>query len=393
MTILSVESLEAKVLLSTGAHRIDGAAVQLARSSEHQRLQHVPKAHAATAADTSSDQVTEVQTVSLGNTTTNFTNVALSPVLNLFNPALGTLISVTVNHSATVESDITSQNRSTTSATVITAAASLGSQIDGLSQPFTQPTTMLSSRPTAAGVFGSGTDTVMFPPLELVDSATTTFTEPSDLAFYTSSSGRSAVTLTMNATAAASASAPNGNLLTTANSFAFASVTITYTYTLPCPSVAGIGRTGVHHQQTRLVVTFDGAVDPVKAANAANYFVITPSGQTIRFKSADYDAAANAVTLIPTGRLNVHYSYKLSVVLPCVNMQTEQTVVVPFGGIGSLTGFQTDRGAIVDVKHARIVGIDQRNDVFIPVHDGRIERVRVAPRSRDKSAQSRLTDE
>jgi hypothetical protein len=298
-----------------------------------------------------------------------------------------------VNHSATVESEITSQNLSTSSATVITAAASLGSQIDGLSQPFTQPTTTLTSQPTPAGVFGSGTDTVMFPPLELVDSATTTFTDPSDLAFYLSSTGRSAVTLTMNATAAASASAPNGNLLTTANSFAFSTVTVTYTYTLPCPSVASVGRTGVHHQQTRLVVTFDGAVDPVKAANAANYFVITPSGHTIRMTSADYDPATNSVTLIPTGRLNVHYPYKLSVVLPCVNMQTEQTVVVPFGGIGSLTGFQTDRGAIVEVKHARIVGIDKRSDSFIPVHDGRIERVRVAARSRGKSAHSRVTDE
>jgi hypothetical protein len=366
---LSLEPLEPVMLLSTGAQMVDGLRGR------------VKRADAVSTFDTSSDEATLVQTVSLGSTLTNFSNEPLSPALDLFNPALGTLVSVTVNDSATVQSSVTSQNLSTTSATVITAAASVSSQIDGLSQPFTQPTKTLTSEPTPAGPYGSGTDTVMFPPLVLTNSATSTFTQPSTLAFYTSSNGRSAITVTMNATAAASASAPNGNLLTTAVSSGSSTVTVTYTYLLPCPTVSSIGRTGVHHQQTRLVVTFDGAVDPVKAANPANYSVITPSGRTIAIKSAAYNPATNSVTLVPAVKLNVHYHFKLSVVLPCPNMQTVQTEVISFGGKGSLIGFQTHRGAIVQVKHARIVGIEKRNGVFIAVHDGRVEKATAARRS------------
>jgi hypothetical protein len=397
-TTLSVEPLGSMVLMSAGAHVLHGPAV-LARSSERHVLGQVArphvlgqvaKPHTISRDVTSSDEATVVQTVSLGNTTTNFTNVPLSPALDLFNPALGTLESVTVHHSATVQSNITSQNLSTTSATTITASASLSSEIDGLNQPFSQPTKTLTSEPTPAGPFGSGTDTVTFPPLVLMDSAMTTFTDPSALAFYTSSTGRAAVTLTMSATAAASASAPNGNLLTTADSSGFSTVTVTYTYAQPCPTIASIGRTGVHHQQTRLVVTFEGTVDPAKAATAGNYSVMTPSGRTIRITSAQYDPATNAVTLIPEARLNVHDRFRLKVVLPCPDMQMEQTVVVPFGGKQSLIGFQTHRGAIVEVRNSRIVGIEKRNNVFIPVHDGRIEKLRVARRSDGGGAQARI---
>ena len=407
-TTMSLEPLGPMVLLSAGVHVISRGVVPHAHSSEQHPLPQLARPHIlghvtsphvlghvtspqvigevarpriVSGASSSSDESTVVQTVSLGNTTTNFTNVALSPALNLFNPALGTLESVTVNHSQTVQSSITSQNLSTTSSTTITAAASVSSEIDGLSEPFSQPTTMLTSTPMFAGPFGSGTDTVVFPPLVATDSATTTFTTPSDLAFYTSSTGRTAVTLTMSATAAASASAPNGNLLTTVASSGSGEVTVTYTYAAPCPTIVSIGRTGLHHQQTRLVVTFDGAVDPTKAATASNYSVITPSGRTIRIISAEFNPATNSVTLIPETKLNVHYMFRLKAVLPCPDMQMEQTVVVPFGKKQSLIGFQNHHGDIVEVRNSRIVGIETRNGVFIPVHDGKIEKVRVARRS------------
>ena len=108
-------------------------------------------------------QSTPAQTVSIGETLTDFTNEPLSPNVNLFNPSLGTLLSVTVSHSATIQSNITSQNLSPSSATVITAALSGSFQIDGLNQPISQPTTAISSQPMPAGVFGSGTDTVTLP--------------------------------------------------------------------------------------------------------------------------------------------------------------------------------------------------------------------------------------
>lgn len=160
-------------------------------------------------------------------------------------------------------------------------------------------------------------------------------------------------------------------------------MTVTYTYLLPCPTVSSIGRIGVHHQQTRLVVTFDGAVNPITAANPANYFVITPSGRKIPIKSADFNPATNSVTLVPAVRLNVHYHFNLSVLLPCPDTQMNETVVVRFGGKGSLIGFHNHHGAFVVVKNGRIVGYYNRSGVFVPVHKGKIEKVQYgSPRDR-----------
>ena len=327
-----------------------------------------------------SDQVpksTPAQTVSIGETLTNFTNEPLSPNVNLFDPSLGTLLSVSESHSATIQGNITSQNLSPSSPTVITAALSGSYQIDGLNQPISQPTKTISTQPMPAGVFGSGTDTVTFPPIAITDSSTTTFTDAASLAFFTSSSDRSTVTVTMNATGAASASAPNGNLLTTTETSAMAAVTVTYTYLPPapaCPTVVGLGRIGVHHQRTKLIVSFDGTVDPIKAANRGDYSVITRSGKTIPIVSASYNPATNSVTLIPARRLNVHHHFRLSLEVPCPNEQTGETVVIPFGSKYSLIGFHNHRGEFVSVKNGRINGFYNHNDQLIPVHNGKIVR-------------------
>ncbi len=238
-----------------------------------------------------------------------------------------------------------------------------------------------------AGPFGSGTDTVTFPPFVLTDSSTTTYTDPSSLAFFTSSTGRSTATLTMTATASAAASAPNGNLLTTTQSSASSTVDVTYTYLPACPTVSGIRRIGVHHQRTLLVVTFDGPVDPAKADDPGDYAVIRPSGKTISIKSATYDPATNAVALIPAERLNVHDRFRLSVVLPCPNEPTGETVVIPFGGKDSLIGFHNHRGEFVSVKNGRITGFDNREGVFIPVHHGKIEEEKARPRREHKAVE------
>jgi hypothetical protein len=376
-TIPGVEPLEPMALLSTGVPMMSGAAVHVDHSSNHRLVRHHSNPHVSNTGDMSYDPspvTPAAQTVSIGNTLTNFANLPLSPALNLFNPSLGTLLSVELSHSATIQSDITSQNLSPSSATVITATLSGSYQIDGLNQPISQPTKTLSSQPTPAGVFGSGTDTVTFPPLVLTDSSTTTFTDPTSLAFFTSSSGRSAVTLTMSATAVGTASAPNGNLLTTTQSSASATVSISYTYLPVCPTVVGIGRIGVHHQRTELIVTFDGTVDPTKAENPGNYSVITPAGKTIPIKSATYNPATNSVTLIPAIRLNVHHHFQLSLVIPCPNEVTGGTVVIPFGGKRSLIGFHNHRGEYVSVQNARITGFFNHSGQYIPVHNHKIER-------------------
>jgi hypothetical protein len=391
-TIPSFEPLEGMALLSTGVHMMSGAAEHLARSSHHRLVRHVTTPHVLATDQMSSDQTpvtSPAQAVAIGNTPTDFTNEPLSPTLNLFNPSLGTLLSVTISHTATIQGNITSQNLSPSSATVITATFSGSYQIDGLNQPISQPTKTLTSAPTPAGPFGSGTDTVIFPPFVLADSSTTTFTDAASLAFFTSSTGRSSTTLTMTATASAAASAPNGNLLTTTQSSASSTVDVSYTYLPVCPTVSGIGRIGVHHQRTLLVVDFDGPVDPAKAEDPADYSVITPSGRTIPIKSATFDPATNAATVIPAVRLNVHHHFRLSVVLPCPNEQTGETVVIPFGGKRSLIGFHNHRGEFVTVQNGKITGFDNRDGQFVPVDHGKIERFKQRS-SHDRIAEIRV---
>jgi hypothetical protein len=354
---LCVESLETISLLSAGGLTMAAATRRL--DARHHRLD-APVAGTSGAdhgtAVTATLQTLPAQTVSLANTLTDFTNEPLSPALNLFDPSLGTLVSVTVLYSATLQSSVTSQNLSTTSATTITATLSGSFQIDGLNQVISQPTQTVNSSPMPAGTFGSGTDTVKFPLLQINNSSTAVFSDAASLAFFTASAGRTTITPTMTATAAASASAPNGNLFTVTQSSAASTVTVSYTY-MPasCPTVGTIGRIGVHHQRTLLVVPFNGTVDPTKAADPANYEVITQTGKKIRIISADYDPATNSVTLQPAVRLNVHHRFTLWVRIPCPNTNND-IVTIPFGTKYSLIGFHNHRGQ------------------FIPVRDGKIEK-------------------
>ena len=106
-----------------------------------------------------------------------------------------------------------------------------------------------------------------------------------------------------------------------------------------CPVVGGLVRFGVHHQQTQLVLSFIGTVDPTQANTPGNYSVVTPQGQRIPIVSATFDATTNSVTLVPARRLNAHYHFTLSVKLPC-NNGTE--ITVPFGGKATLGGFTNE---------------------------------------------------
>jgi hypothetical protein len=361
-----IESLELISLLSAGSRPIGAAAVRLHESRDHRHATSVTGANGADDGGMAVDatlQTLPAQTASLGSTLTNFANQPLSPALNLFDPSLGTLVSVTIIQSATLQSNITSQNLSTTSSTVITASLSGSYQINGLNQPIVQPTQTTTSSPVAAGVFGSGTDTVTFPPLHLSQSSTTVFSDPASLAFFTASPGRATVTPTMTATASASASAPNGNLFTVTHTSASSTVSVIYTYLPPsCPTVGTIGRIGVHHQRTLLVVPFNGTVNPTLAGNPGDYEVITPTGKKIPIISADYNPATNSVTLRPAVRLNVHDRFKLRVKVPCP-YSTNDIVTVPFGTKYSLIGFHNHKGQ------------------FIPVRDGKIERLDPRPQS------------
>jgi hypothetical protein len=381
-----LESLELISLLSAAGSPIAAGAVRLHGARHHRLAAPVAGGHGTDdgglAVDSDSTlQTLPAQTASLGNTLTNFANLPLSPALNLFNPSLGTLVSVTVTHSAILQSTITSQNLSTTSATSITASLSGSYQINGLNQPIVLPTKTVSSAPMNAGIFGSSTDTVTFPPLQIIDSSSMVFSDAASLAFYTASPGRTTTTATMTANGAAAASAPNGNLFTITQTSASSTVSISYTYMpIPCPTVGKIGRIGVHHQRTLLIVPFSGAVNPVIASNSANYEVITSTGKKIPIISADYNPATNSVTLRPAERLNVHLRFRLSLTLPCVNDGTNEKVTVPFGTKFSLIGFHDKQGRFVSVHNGKIERFDpQRLEGDAHggperVHNGKIER-------------------
>ena len=160
-TIPSFEPLEAVALMSAGSHlasaalghNVRSALVHRGHTAGHRQVGVLAKHHQVSSIENISFSDVPVtspaQSVSLGSTTTNFTGQPLAPALNLFNPSLGRLESVTVGHSANVQSNITSTNLSPTSSTVITATMTGSFEIDGLNQPISQPTQMLSSAPDA----------------------------------------------------------------------------------------------------------------------------------------------------------------------------------------------------------------------------------------------------
>jgi hypothetical protein len=376
-TTPGLESLESISLLSAAGSRLAGAAVRLHDARDHRVTAPRAGAHGTEEGGTAYTQTLVTlppETTSLGNTLTDFAGVPLSPPLNLFNPSLGTLVSVTVMHSATLQSNITSQNLSTDSTTTITASLSGMYQIDGLNQPIAQPTKTISSQPMFANISGLPGDTVTFPTLQLNNSSTMVFSDPASLAFFTASPGRSTITPTMTATASASASAPDGNLFTsTQTSASAANLAVSYMYLpTPCPTTGKIGRIGVHHQRTLLILPFNGTVDPAKAADPADYHVITRAGRTIPIVSADFNPATNSVTLRPAVRLNVHDRFKLWVRIPCPSTDND-IVTIPFGTKYSLIGFHNHKGQFIPVRNGRIVRFDPqpRSDRPGPVRSDR----------------------
>jgi hypothetical protein len=62
---------------------------------------------------------------------------------------------------------------------------------------------------------------------------------------------------------------------------------------------------------TRLVLTFDRALEATAAENLGNYRITTATGGRIKIKSAVYDDRTHTVTLRPVIRMNLHGRYSL----------------------------------------------------------------------------------
>jgi len=82
------------------------------------------------------------------------------------------------------------------------------------------------------------------------------------------------------------------------------------------PLVSDFQHSGIHHEPTQIVLTFDQGMAPASVENTNNYLVRTGPHdryRTVRIRSATYSAAAHTVTLVTAQHLNIHYDYKLIV--------------------------------------------------------------------------------
>ncbi len=82
----------------------------------------------------------------------------------------------------------------------------------------------------------------------------------------------------------------------------------------PAPSVVQVLRYGYHALPTALAVVFDSPLDPASATNVTNYVLVGPRQQVIPIVSAALLPGNEGVVLQPMGRLNVHWTYTLTVI-------------------------------------------------------------------------------
>jgi Tol biopolymer transport system component len=89
------------------------------------------------------------------------------------------------------------------------------------------------------------------------------------------------------------------------------------------PMITRLRRFGIHARPTRLVLSFDEAMDPARSSRVANYRLVAPGpdrrfgtrdDRRIWIRSATYDAALREVTLAPRSRLALRQGYRLTVV-------------------------------------------------------------------------------
>ena len=294
---------------------------------------------------------TATQSVTVPSTLTNIVAEPFAPPINLFNPSLGTLTDVSVTESASLTSNITSQNTSTSSGADITGELSGNFTISGIDQPFSGTIQAFTQTVHVPASLNGANDflpptTVTFPPLTGSQTQTFNYTLPADLDAFTSSPGRTTITPVLDANAISTATAPNGNLQSRVMTEGQGTITISYSY-IPtgAPQILNVVRYGIHHQPTTLVVTFGGPVNASDVSNPANYNIVLPNKYggfkhdttNVGIASATYDATTNTAILVASKRINFHHLAELEVTLP----SDDNTVLTSvFGGLKDLGGYQ-----------------------------------------------------
>jgi hypothetical protein len=301
-------------------------------------------------AATQTTTTTTAQTVTVPNQLTNIISQPFTPPIALFNPALGQLVSVKITTSATLTSQIQSENTSTNSGPQIMGFTNGNFTITGLGTPISGPlngTTDIFNASTFDGNLDyMGPSGVTFPLLIDTQNNSATITNLNQLASFVATPGRTTISPVLTETAQSGATATDGNLQTNVMTSGSGTVTITYDYIPTLPPVVSLQRFGIHHQPTVLVLTFAAPLtDTVSAENPANYVVIQPNShgsftgpgtKTIPIVSATLNATDNAVTLLPAHSLNFHKIYQLKVTLPENN---NNPLLIEFGGKSSLAGY------------------------------------------------------
>ncbi|HEV3165250.1 MAG TPA: choice-of-anchor E domain-containing protein [Isosphaeraceae bacterium] len=399
-TAIGVERLEGHILLSTVRPLAGALHAHQDVGHIHQSLAHhavrpsidVSSIAASILSGVKADAMSAAQTNSMASMTQTITQVlsvpptltpvsaALVPPLNLFNPALGTLTSVSISGITAIASQIEAQNTSQESGSHITASVTGSATLSGLT-----PTPLTAALAETQGPIDVGPDvppSPIFNPnppvghtFNVVQSANfvdqtgnpqIVLTDPASLQFFTAKTGVTQITPTLQATATATATAPDGNLTTLVTTGASAQVTVTYTFTScpPPPTVTKVTINGVHHQPTTILVQLQGQVNAVQANNVFNYQLSStgPNAKPIAITSAVFNPVTNTVTLTPDHHLNVHLKYSLTVNLfnlsTCQN-GTTQTIIF---------GTRKDLGPFVN----------HHGEVFVATPTGPLQFIRIA---------------
>lgn len=280
----------------------------------------------AFATDTTVSTATQsiTQTLTLPAAYTNLDGAAFSSALKLFDPSLGTLVNVKVSSVVTVSTTLQGENTSRSDTADISGSISGSDEIDGLSGPISG--TVAASTPVFhASVYDgtldyAGTSGVTFQ-LAPTDSQTATLTGASDLAFYTASAGRPAITPTATIHASLVENASSGNTQYQAATMGSAVVTVTYDYT---PSDAL--QPGAYTIVPFPTSTFAEG----KASSQTGQVVTTPSGgREIVVNLSASGSSQNDFGLLPAlGALSVPTSKPVTVAAPVVHKPVVKAPVV-----------------------------------------------------------------
>jgi hypothetical protein len=90
-------------------------------------------------------------------------------------------------------------------------------------------------------------------------------------------------------------------------------------FTAPTPTSAGptvlsVLRYGVHHQPTVLVLQFSKPLNPARAQDTGNYFILSHASRPNPVALAVYNPASQSVVLFPRRKIDIHHPAQLLVI-------------------------------------------------------------------------------